>query len=243
MSRPSERPALVTGGSGGIGAAVVRALAAAGHPVTLTHLGQEEEARALCAGHPGLVEAVESDTSDAEAVERLHRSRDFRILVHCAGITRDGMIWKQAPEDLDAVLSVHLRGAWLQLRAAAPALRAAGWGRVVLIGSINGSRGKAGQTAYAAAKAGLLGLARSAARELGRHGVTVNVVEPGWVDTPMTQRVPEEFRQRALAETLTGRLTLPEDVASAVAFLCSDAAAQITGQVLRVDGGQFLGSP
>jgi len=231
---------LVTGGSGGIGAAIVRRFVGDGHPVVFTHCGEAALAAALEAALVGEVRAVESDTGDARAVEALHAEIRPHILVCCAGIARDRMIWKQPVADFDAVLGVNLRGAWLQVRAAAPAMRAAGWGRIVLIGSINGSRGKAGQTAYAASKAGLIGLARSAARELGPQGVTVNVIEPGWVDTPMTRAAPHEFQAAARAESLTGRLSLPEDVAAACAFLASPEAGQITGQVLRVDGGQSL---
>lgn len=187
------------------------------------------------------VRAVECDGADADAIEALHRNLSPHVLVHCAGITRDGACWKQDPEDFDATLAVNLRAAWLHLRACAPAMRETRWGRVVLVGSINGSRGKAGQTVYAASKAGLIGLARSAAKELGARGVTVNVIEPGWVDTVMTRGLPAELRERALGETATGRLTMPEDVAAAASFLCSKGAAQITGQILRVDGGQWCG--
>ncbi len=239
-----SRTALVTGGCGGLGAAIVLELARLGHRVVFTHLGQHEEAAEVLG--VGVEEALnmtmfESDTTDASAVAALHQDLRADILVHCAGIARDRMIWKQDSADFDAVLAVNLRGAWLQMRAAAPHMRAQGWGRVVLIGSINGSRGKVGQTAYAASKAGLHGLARSAARELGRKGVTVNVVEPGWVDTPMTLAVPAEFRDAARAESLTNNLCRPTDIAHAVTFLCSPTARQITGQILRVDGGQSLG--
>lgn len=211
--------------------------------VCFTHLGQELAAAELVdrlAADGLLVRGVESDVADPDAVAALLEDFPAAVVVHCAGVARDRVIWKQPLEDFETVMSVNLHGAWLLLRAAAPAMRAAEWGRVVMIGSINGSRGKAGQTLYAASKAGVVGMARSAAKELGRSGVTVNVVEPGWIDTPMTLAVPPEYREAALEETLTGTLGEPEDVAAAVEYLCSDAARQVTGQVLRVDGGQLL---
>jgi NAD(P)-dependent dehydrogenase (short-subunit alcohol dehydrogenase family) len=238
------RRALVTGGCGGIGAAIVMELARQGHEVVFTHMGQADAAAALVktAADEGFkVVAEESDTTDAHSVDALHQRWEPLIMVHCAGIARDRMIWKQDLSDFDAVMAVNLKGAWLQVRAAAAAMRESGWGRVVLIGSINGSRGKMGQSAYASSKAALHGLAKSTARELGRAGVTVNVVEPGWVDTPMTLAVPLEFREAAVAETVTGNLCKPDDIASAVGFLCGETGRQITGQILRVDGGQYLG--
>lgn len=218
-------------------------LARAGHQVVFTHMGQNQEAADLVqqAAEEGLkIVAEESDTTNAHSVDALHQKWEPLTLVHSAGIARDRMIWKQDLGDFDAVMNVNLRGAWLQVRAAAPAMREYGWGRIVLIGSINGTRGKMGQSAYAASKAALHGLARSTARELGRSGVTVNVVEPGWVDTPMTMTVPPKFRDAAIHESLTGNLCKPDDIASAVGFLVSDGGRQITGQVLRVDGGQCL---
>jgi 3-oxoacyl-[acyl-carrier protein] reductase len=235
------RRALVTGGSGGLGAAIVLGLARAGHQVAFTHLGQATEAAALvdlAAAENCVLKAYESDCSDTQAVAALHAEWQPLIVVHSAGIARDRMIWKQSVEDFDAVIGVNLRGAWLQIHHAAAAMRKAQWGRCVLIGSINGSRGKIGQSIYAASKAGLHGLAKSTARELGRSGVTVNVVEPGWVDTPMTLAVPAEFRDAAKAEALTGELCQPQDIAAAVGFLCQAEARQITGQIIRVDGGQ-----
>ncbi len=239
-----SRRALVTGGCGGLGSAIVLGLAEAGHEVAFTHMGQQAEAAKLLeqAESTGLkLACFESDTTDADAVQALHEEWKAVIMVHCAGIARDRMIWKQDPADFDAVLAVNLKGAWLQMRSAALAMREAGWGRAVLIGSINGSRGKVGQSAYASSKAALHGLAKTTARELGPSGVTVNVVEPGWVDTPMTLAVPTQFREAAAAESVTGNLCEPNDIASAVGFLCSEEARQITGQILRVDGGQFLG--
>ncbi len=240
--------ALVTGGAGGIGAAIVRALFVAGHDVAFTHVGQAAEAEALVgeltepsgeANQPAAV-AFESDTADEQAVADLHEQIQPDILVHCAGMTRDRAIWKNEVADFDAVMGVNLKGAWLQARAAAPHMRAKGWGRIILIGSINGSRGKFGQSTYATTKAGLHGLSKTLARELGNKGVTVNIVEPGWIETPMTLAVPAEFQDAARDETVTGRLGKPEDIASAVAFFASEAAAHITGNTLRVDGGQSL---
>ncbi|MBT4560802.1 MAG: SDR family oxidoreductase, partial [Planctomycetes bacterium] len=220
------------------------------HDVAFTHVGQADEAAALVAdlttelacGGASLraVLAFESDTADEQAVASLHEQIQPDILVHCAGITRDRAIWKNTTADFDAVMGVNLKGAWLQARAAAPHMRAKGWGRIILIGSINGSRGKFGQSTYATTKAGLHGLSKTLARELGNKGVTVNVVEPGWIETPMTLAVPAEFQDAARGETVTGRLGNPEDIATAVAFFASEAAAHITGNTLRVDGGQSL---
>lgn len=235
--------ALVTGGAGGIGAAVVKRLAEAGHEVVFTHLGQTKEAAALVDDlqHVGAtVRAVESDTNCERATKDLFTSIAPTILVHCAGVKDDGPIWRQEVEAFDKVIGVNLRGAWLQARAIAPIIRAAGWGRIVLIGSINGTRGKFGQTTYAASKAGLKGLAASLAKELGPKGATVNVIEPGWIETPMTADIPEQFRKAAIEETATGRLGHPEDIASTVAFLVSEGAGHVTGNVLRVDGGQGI---
>jgi 3-oxoacyl-[acyl-carrier protein] reductase len=164
------------------------------------------------------------------------------IAVHAAGVSRDAVVWKLSVEDWDLVQCVNLRGAFLLVRHVLPVMRQKQTGgRVVLIGSINGSRGKFGTAAYSASKAGLLGLAKSVAREVGRFGVLVNVIEPGWVRTPLTQKVPAEIQNAALAESLIGNFLDPVDIGSAVTFLCGSGARGITGQILRVDGGQFLG--
>jgi len=222
--------AVVTGGSGGIGRVIVSALRETGATVVNLDL---QAADVAC--------DVREDASVARAIARvleLHGRLD--IVVHAAGIARDAVVWKLAVEDWDLVQQVNLRGAFLLLRHAVPAMRSGGGGRVILIGSINGSRGKFGTSAYAASKAGLIGFAKSVSRETGRFGIRVNVVEPGWVRTPLTESLPDSVRQQALDETLLGELVEPEDIAAAVVFLAGPAARRVTGQILRVDAGQYL---
>jgi NAD(P)-dependent dehydrogenase (short-subunit alcohol dehydrogenase family) len=151
------------------------------------------------------------------------------------------VVWKLGVEDWDLEHAVNLRGAFLLVRHAVPLMRRGPGGRIVLIGSINGSRGKFGTSAYSSSKAGLLGLAKSVARETGRFGIRVNVVEPGWVRTPLTEAVPPDVREAAEAESLLGTLLEPAAVAATVLFLCGPGGSRITGQILRVDAGQYLG--
>jgi len=229
--------ALVTGGSRGIGAAVARTLASEGCAVTITHVGDADRARAL--GLP----AHEADVRDPDAARRLVAEvagDGLDILVCNAGITADAVSWKLTDEQWSSVLDVNLGGAFHYCRAAIPHLRARGGGAIVAVTSINGLRGKFGQSNYAASKAGLIGMIKSIAREVGRFGITANAVAPGMVDTEMAGAVPEEFRRAAEQEAVTGRIAQPDDVARAVAFLCSPVAGHITGSVLRVDGGQAM---
>jgi NAD(P)-dependent dehydrogenase (short-subunit alcohol dehydrogenase family) len=231
--------AVVTGGSGAIGGAIVRALAAAGATAYALDLAAPKD-EAL----PWISCDVRHDASVAAALEHIEAKHGrLDVVVHAAGISRDAVVWKLAVDDWDAVQAVNLRGAFLLLRHALPLLRQgkAKAGRIVLIGSINGSRGKFGTAAYSASKAGLLGLAKSVAREVGRFGILINVVEPGWVRTPLTEKVPQPIRDAALAESLVGSFLDPEDIAQAVLYLCGTGGRRVTGQVLRVDGGQFLG--
>jgi NAD(P)-dependent dehydrogenase (short-subunit alcohol dehydrogenase family) len=231
------RVALVTGGSGGIGSAVVRLFMAARARVVSADL----------ADRPGPAGAVSiacdvsrvGDVAAAVAATSQYAGR-IDYVVHCAGITRDALIAKMSDEEWSSVLATNLDSAFYLLRSAGSALRDAGGGAIVLVSSINAERGKAGQANYAASKAGLNALAKTAARELGRFGIRVNVVEPGWIDTPMTAALSPDLRNRAVGETLLGRIGRPEDVAGAVLFLCSDLSQHITGQVLRVDGGQLV---
>jgi 3-oxoacyl-[acyl-carrier protein] reductase len=229
--------AAVTGGSGAIGQAIVRALRAAGaHALSLDVAPSKDPSL------PWVQCDVRDDASVANAVgEVVTQHGGIDIAVHAAGISRDAVVWKLPVEDWDFVQNVNLRGAFLLIRHTLPPMRAHEGGRIVLIGSINGSRGRFGTAAYSASKAGLLGLAKSVARETGRFGILVNVVEPGWVRTPLTESVPQPIRDAALAESLVGSFLDPEDVAHAVTFLCGPGGRRITGQILRVDGGQFLG--
>jgi acetoacetyl-CoA reductase/3-oxoacyl-[acyl-carrier protein] reductase len=232
------RVALVAGGSGGIGAAVVTLFAQAGaRVVSVDRPGSTPSANAL--------RSLECDVTDAHAVAELFARLAAdqlapELLVHTVGITRDAMLWKLDLEAWSSVMRTNLDSAFLMLRAAIGPMRARGAGAIVLLSSINGERGKLGQANYAASKAGLIGLAKTAAREFGRFGVRVNVVAPGLVDTAMTRALAPEVRAASIAESALGRAAQPDDVASAVLFLCSDMSRHITGQVLRVDGGQLI---
>lgn len=231
-----DQVAVVSGGSGGIGRAIAAELGGLGARVIVL-----DNARPTDPKTTWIETDVRSDDSVRSAVEGIARERErIDVLVHAAGVTRDAVHWKLAVDDWDLVHAVNLRGAFLLMRHVVPTMRRSGGGSIVLIGSINGSRGKFGLTAYASSKAGLIGLAKSAAQETARFGIRVNVIEPGMIRSPMTDALPEAIVQSAAKEILLGRLGEPEDVAHAVAFLCGAGARHITGQVLRVDGGQYL---
>ena len=239
--------ALVTGAGRGIGAAIARELAGAGCDVALVESGAFDEAQSLAdeLGRSGRRSiAIRADVSDfagaeqavAAAVEALGR---LDHLVCNAGIARDAMIWKMTEEAWDQVMDVNLKGCFAYCRAVAGLFREQQHGRIVNIASINGLRGKAGQANYAASKAGIIALTRTLARELGPKGVNVNCVAPGMVRTEMTAKLPPAILERAIAETPLGRMAEPEDIARVVVFLCSEASRHITGEVIRVDGGQL----
>jgi len=242
------RVALVTGGASGIGAAAATRLAAEGCDVAIVDLSGAPDAAAV-------VKAVEAsgrrasfhaaDVADFALAERTvaevaeaHGRLD--ILVCCAGVTDDAVSWKMTEAQWDHVLGVNLKGCFNYCRAAAARMKDAGAGRIVNVASINGLRGKFGQANYAASKGGMVALSKTLARELGRYGVTVNVIAPGMVRTNMTAALPHDVIEKAVAETLTGRLAEPADCAEVIAFLCGEGARHLTGQVVRVDGGQYL---
>lgn len=238
LLRLDGRVALVTGGAGAIGGAAAARLVECGARVySVDRPGQHP---------PQGVHAVETDVCDpaavAAAIERVDRDAGrLDVLVHAAGISRDGRLWKLGGDDWAAVLDTNLTSAFHLLHAAVPVMRRGGSGSVVLISSINGERGKVGLSAYAASKGGLNALARTAARELGAFGIRVNAVAPGWIDTPLTAAVAPEIRARAIDETVLGRAGEPDDVARVVVWLSGALARHVTGQVIRVDGGQLIG--
>lgn len=227
----------ITGAARGIGLACAQAFQQRGARVVGFDV-QLDDALASVA------RAVELNIADPEAVAAAcaglaEKQLAPHVLVNNAGITRDGMLWKLDNADWAQVLDVNLNGAFYMMRASIPLMRAAGRGSIVNIASINGERGKLGQTNYSAAKAGLIGLTKSAAREGGRFGIRVNAVSPGMIETELAAGLPDTVRQAAVQEASLGKLGQPEDVANAVMFLASPMAAHITGQVLRVDGGQY----
>jgi 3-oxoacyl-[acyl-carrier protein] reductase len=226
--------ALVTGGARGIGRGIAERLARLGAEV---HVLDRE------AGPPGEgIRFHAVDITDGRAVTATVAALPSPplLLVNNAGVTRDKSLVKMSDDEWDAVIDVNLTGAFHVLRAVAPGMIAAGYGRIVNVVSINGLRGKFGQANYAASKAGLVGLTKTAARELGPKGVTVNAVAPGMVLTDMTLALAAEFRQKAIDESVLKKLPEVEDVAAAVLFLLSNAARMITGEVIRVDAGQYI---
>jgi NAD(P)-dependent dehydrogenase (short-subunit alcohol dehydrogenase family) len=229
------RTALVTGGSGGIGSAVVRLFQRAG--ATVVSVDRADRAA------PEHAVSIPCDLADAAAIAAMMEGLGKRfgrldLLVHCAGITRDAVVWKMAPGDWEDVMRVNLDAAFHLLRGAVPLLRAAADAGVIFVTSINGERGKFGQANYSASKAGLIGLGRTAARELGAFGIRVNMIAPGMIETDLIGRLPEDVRQRARGRRARA-LGRPDDVAR-VALFWHRRSRGMTGQVLRVDGGQLI---
>ncbi|HVK04585.1 MAG TPA: 3-oxoacyl-[acyl-carrier-protein] reductase [Armatimonadaceae bacterium] len=245
------KSAIVTGagrGGKGIGRGIALALAEAGADVVITARSNVADAEAVAEavnalGRRGI--AVTCDVSDAASVDALFEGTKAElgrvdILVNNAGITRDTLLLRMSEDDWDAVMQANLRGTFLCTRAAAKVMLKQRAGRIVNITSVMGQVGNPGQANYSASKAGIIGFTRTVARELGSRGITVNAVAPGFIETQMTDGFPEEARQGILTKIPAGRLGTPEDVGAAVAFLASDAASYVTGQVLTVDGGMTV---
>ncbi len=232
-----SRAAMVTGACGGIGSAVSSLLLEAGARVAGVDLPGTQSTDG--------VEPLLCDVGRPDAVVELFREYRRRfdrldVLVHCAGITRDAVLWKMDNAAWSEVLRVNLDSAFLLLKEAVPLMRAGQGGSIILVSSINAERGKFGQANYVASKAGLIGLARTAALESGRFGIRVNVIAPGMIETAMTANLPDELRTRATEESALGVVGQPDDVARAALFLASSLSRHVTGQVLRVDGGQLM---
>ena len=248
MTKPTDRVALVTGSSRGIGRAIALRLAADGAKVVVNYRSDAEAADSVVAtivAAGGHAVAIGADVAAGADAERLvttthHHFGRLDILVNNAGITRDGLLMKMKDDDWDDVLATNLRSVFLVSRAAVRPMLRQRSGRIVNVTSIAGLGGNAGQTNYAAAKAGIVGFTKSLAKEVGARGITVNAVAPGYIVTDLTRDLPAALLQDVLRLTPLGRLGTVEDAAAAVAFLSSDDAAFITGQVLRVDGGMVI---
>ncbi|MFH1937639.1 MAG: 3-oxoacyl-ACP reductase family protein [Bacteroidota bacterium] len=242
------KSAIVTGGSLGIGAAIALKLAECGANVAINYRKHKEEAEEVInkinsLGSKGLL--VQADISNFEDAAKMIKTvtdafGKLDILVNNAGINWDGVIWKMTEEQWDSVLDINLKGYFNYIRAVAPLFRDQQSGKIINVTSINGLRGKFGQSNYSASKAGIIGLTKTVARELGKYGVNVNAVAPGLIETDMMKNADESVRAAALEDIVLKRIGMPDDIANVVAFLCSDLARHITGEVIKVDGGQYI---
>ncbi len=242
----TAKVALVTGASRGIGAAIAQALGAAGYQVIGTATTEDgaakiSQALSAFAGSRG----VALDVNDGAAVEALIDSLvktrgGLHVLVNNAGITRDTLAMRMKDDDWDAVLGTNLKAVFGASRAAIRPMMKQRFGRIISITSVVGASGNAGQANYAAAKAGVAGMTRSLAKELGSRGITVNCVAPGFIETDMTAQLPEEQKKALQSQIALGKLGQPQDIANAVVYLASDGAGYVTGQELHVNGGMYM---
>ena len=244
----SEKIAVVTGGSRGIGAAIAKKLASRGMTVIINYCGSEDRALAVksaieAAG--GQAEAWRCDVSDCGQCEAfvkavMEKYGRIDVLVNNAGITRDGLMMRMSDEDFSRVIDTNLKGTFYMMRFASRHMLKAKKGRIINMASVVGLMGNAGQVNYAASKAGVIGATKSAAKELASRGITVNAIAPGFIDTEMTGALLEKVQEQILTQIPLGTFGKPEDIANCAAFLASDEAAYITGQVIQVDGGMCM---
>ena len=246
MSQTMEgKVAVVTGASRGIGKAIAVKLASKGATVVINYNGSRERAEEVkneveSAGGKAVI--IQCNVADFDACKEfietvIKEQGRIDILVNNAGITKDGLIMKMKEEDFDSVLNVNLKGTFNTIRHSARQMLKQRSGKIINISSVSGILGNVGQANYAASKAGVIGLTKTMARELGSRGITVNAIAPGFVDTEMTEVLSEEIRENACKQIILGRFGKPEDIANTVVFLASDKADYITGQVISVDGG------
>lgn len=244
----TRKTALVTGGTRGIGRAIVKSLAARDYQVYFTYVSRPELARGLCdeiAEVGGTVRGFQLDVGDWDAVEEFFASeiKDkvfLEVLVNNAGITKDGLLVRMKREQWEQVLAVNLTGAFVCLQQAAKIMMKQRQGRIVNISSVSGQAGNAGQANYCAAKAGLIGLTKTAALELAPRGITVNAIAPGFIETDMTDALPQDLRDKYLERIPLGALGSAQAIADAVVYFASDQAAYVTGQILGVNGGMYM---
>ena len=244
----SEKIAVVTGGSRGIGAAIAKKLASRGMTVIINYCGSEDRAlsvKSAIEAAGGQAEAWRCDVSDCgqcEAFVKVVMEKYGRIdvLVNNAGITRDGLMMRMSDEDFSRVIDTNLKGTFYMMRFASRHMLKAKKGRIINMASVVGLMGNAGQVNYAASKAGVIGATKSAAKELASRGITVNAIAPGFIDTEMTGALSEKVQEQILTQIPLGTFGKPEDIANCAAFLASDEAAYITGQVIQVDGGMCM---
>ena len=249
LTMNNQRTAIVTGASKGIGAATAILLGASGFRVAVGYASDASGAAAVVSDierTSGSAIAVEIDVANPESVATACAAVEsdlgpITVLVNNAGITRDGLTMRMSDDNWNAVINTNLTGAFSMIKRCTPAMMKARYGRVINVASASGQLGSAGQANYAAAKAGLVGLTRSVARELGSRGVTANVVAPGPITTAMTQDMPTEWVDRLTAQVPLGRFGTVDEVAATINFLCSDAAAYITGAIIPIDGGLGMG--
>lgn len=244
MFQLSGKTALITGASGGIGSAIAKNLSQQGAHVVLhgTRAGRLEELESEIGSNVSVVTANLSDRDavDGLVAEAAKATGAIDILVNNAGITRDNLFMRMKDEEWDDVLEVNLTSSMLLCRSAIRAMMKARWGRIISISSIVGVTGNPGQTNYAASKAGMIGFSKSLAAEVASRGITVNIVAPGFIETPMTDELADEQKQKLLANVPAGRLGSSQEVAAAVSFLASEEAAYMTGSTLHVNGGMAM---